>query len=65
MKSVRNSIKDKDYKGMAECTAAAIFNRRKHESMIKDNQFKDYVADKSRAGAVRRTNLENENRGRV
>jgi len=65
MKSVANSIKDKDYKGMAAQTAAAIFNKKKHDGMLKDNQFKHYVADRMRTRDVRRTDLENENRGRV
>ena len=65
MKSVAQCIEDKDYKGLAECTKAAIFNKKKHEGQRKEDEFKFYRTDKSRVRANEMTTLERQNRGRV
>jgi len=65
LKSIARCISDKDWKGLSICTKAGITNKKRLEGIKKGNQYYDYVADKSRAGNARRTNLELENRGRV
>ena len=65
MKSLAQCLEEKDYKGLAECTKAGIFNRKKHEGQRKEDEFKFYRTDKSRARVSERTNLERENRARV
>jgi len=65
MKSISQCIEDKDYKGLAECTKAGIFNKKKHEGQRKEDEFKFYRTDKSRVRANEMTTLERQNRGRV
>jgi len=65
MKSVSQCIAEKDYKGLAECTKAGIFSRKKREAQHKEDEFKFYRTDKSRLRSNRITDLEREHRGRV